>query len=220
MVLTTETLEFTIPDRIKDINAFRRWARSPDFPDFPRFAWIQGKVWIDMAREQIFSHVQVKTKFTKILDTLAEESGAGLYLTDGVLFSNTDADISNVPDGIFILNKSILDDRVRFIEGSTGGYTELIGSPDMVLEIVSQGSIKKDVRVLHEAYWSTGVTEYWLVDARLDPIRFEIYRRGSQKFLPVRKEDDWVKSRLFEKSFRLIKAMNVRQLPECILHVR
>ncbi len=220
MIVATESLEFTIPEWVKSVNAFRRWAKSPDFPDFPRFSWIQGKVWIDMSQEQIFSHVQVKTKFTKVLDSLAEESQPGLYLTDGVLFSNPAADVSNVPDGIFILNESLASERVRFIEGSAGGYTELVGSPDMVLEIVSLSSIKKDLDVLYKAYWLAGVLEYWLVDARNDPIRFDIFRRANRGYVPVRKQDDWVKSAIFGKSFRLIKATNVRKLPECVLQVR
>jgi hypothetical protein len=220
MIVATESLEFTIPEWVKSVNAFRRWAKSSDFPEFPRFSWIQGKVWIDMSQEQIFSHVQVKTKFTKVLDSLAEETQAGLYLTDGVLFSNPAADVSNVPDGIFILNESFASDRVRFIEGSEGGYTELVGSPDVVVEIVSHSSIKKDVHVLYDAYWNAGVSEYWLVDARNDPIRFDIFRRTNRGFVPVRKQDDWVKSAIFGKSFRLVKATNVRKLPECVLQVR
>src|SRR5471030_2292374 len=105
MILTSDNVEVKIPHWVKSIHSFRRWEKSDEFPEAPRISWIQGEVWIDMSQEQIFSHVQVKTKFTRVVDSLAEESQAGLYLTDGVLFSNPAADVSNIPDGLFILNE-------------------------------------------------------------------------------------------------------------------
>ena len=46
------------------------------------------------------------------------------------------------------------------IEGARGGYTELQGSPDMVLEILSDASEQKDKEKLRVAYWDAGFREY------------------------------------------------------------
>ena len=43
--------------------------------------------------------------------------------------------------------------RVRQVEGKEGGIVELEGTPDMVLEVVSDGSEKKDDQTLREAVY-------------------------------------------------------------------
>ncbi len=212
--------EWTVPDQVKDIHSFRHWAHSKDFPEQARIWWLQGRVWVDMAMEQIFSHVQVKTEVTTILGALVKNGDLGLFLTDGVFLSNFEADIAGEPDSLFLSNRTIDEELVRFIEGKTGGFTELQGSPDMVLEIISRSSVNKDTNVLRRAYWTAGVQEYWLVDARKDPIVFEILRRGPRGFQAARKQDGWLKSSVFGKSFRLTQKMSVRKLPECSLDVR
>jgi Uma2 family endonuclease len=49
---------------------------------------------------------------------------------------------------------------VRLIEGKRGGYTEIQGSPDMVLEVVSDSNVHKDYELLRRAYWEAGIREY------------------------------------------------------------
>jgi hypothetical protein len=41
-----------IPDGISDLAAFRRWARSDNFPEAGRICFLDGRVWVDMSREQ------------------------------------------------------------------------------------------------------------------------------------------------------------------------
>ena len=55
--------------------------------------------------------------------------------------SNVDADLSVKPDGTFVSNAAIEEERVRFVEGMREGVLELEGEPDMVLEVVSQSSV-------------------------------------------------------------------------------
>jgi Uma2 family endonuclease len=67
----------------------------------------------------------------------------------------------------------------------TDRYPEVVGAPDLVLEIVSKSSIRKDTQVLKERYFAAGINEYWLVDARRAAIDFQILKRGQQNFEPV-----------------------------------
>ena len=102
-----ESQRVSVPGWVTDINAFRRWADEDDFPENARIWWLNGEVWVDMSREQIFTHVLVKTEITEILRPFAKREKLGLYLTDGVLLSNFAADISGNPDGLFLTKDTL-----------------------------------------------------------------------------------------------------------------
>jgi hypothetical protein len=55
-------------------------------------------------------------------------------------------------------------------------FVELEGPPDLIVEIVSDSSVKKDTRRLPVAYHEAQLPEFWLIDARLAEMRFTIYR--------------------------------------------
>jgi Uma2 family endonuclease len=210
----------SVPFWVTDIHKFREWAHSDEFPELRRIWWLVGEVWVDITMEQIFSHVAVKTEYTSVLHGLAKKSDQGRYVTDGVFLSNVAADIAGIPDGLFVSHKSLELKRVRFLEGGESGFIELEGSPDMVLEIVSRSSVNKDTIVLKKAYWEAGVREYWLVDARKEPLSFTIFRYTARGFSPARKVEGWSASNVFGKSFRLVQEMSARNQPEFTLQVR
>jgi hypothetical protein len=68
----------------------------------------------------------------------------GVYFGDGLLISHLGAKVSNNPDGVFVANASFENKTVQLVEGAIEGYIELEGSPDMVQEVVSDSSVKKD----------------------------------------------------------------------------
>lgn len=203
-----------------DLEAFRRWADTDDFPENGRIWFLKGEVWIDLSKQQIFTHVLLKTEIAIVLGNLVKTAGLGLFLGDGVLLSNIHADISGVPDAIFVSQATLQSDGVQLVEGSGGGHVELEGTPDMVLEVVSTSSVQKDTVILHQAYWEAGIPEYWLVDARQEPIRFDIFRRTSRGYSATRKREGWVKSAVFGKSFQLSQRVNAVGHPEYTLAVR
>jgi Uma2 family endonuclease len=211
--------EVSVPGWVKDVESFRRWAESDEFPENGRVCFLNGEVWVDMSGEQIFSRVLVKTEFTAVLGRLAKQTQLGLFLGDGALLSNLDAGFAVKPDAVFA-SASSLRDRVRLIEGKDGGYVELEGSPDMVLEVVSRSSVRKDTVQLKKAYWEAGVREYWLVDAREDPLRFDILRHTPRGYVATRKQGGWVKSGVFGKAFRLVRREGALGHPEYTLEVR
>jgi Uma2 family endonuclease len=214
-----DSAQVDIPVWVKDLASFRRWADSDDFPENGRICYLAGKVCIDMCHQQIFTHVLVKTKFTAVLSTLVEAEQRGLLLGDGARLSNVDADIAVIPDALFV-STAALQDRVRVIEGKKAGHVELEGSPDMVLEVVSDSSVRKDTAALRQAYWEAGVREYWLVDARSDPPAFDVLRHTPKGYRATPKKDGWVKSAVFGKSFRLTHRLNAFGHPEYKLETR
>src|SRR4051812_38573297 len=126
----------SVPDGVVDIESFRRWTGADDFPEQGRVWWLKGEVWVDMSREQIFTHLAVKNEFFFVLTGLVKAGLLGLFLPDGLLLSNFAADVCGNPDATFISQETLRSDRVRLIEGADGGYVELQGTPDMVLEVI------------------------------------------------------------------------------------
>jgi Uma2 family endonuclease len=210
----------SVPEWVTDLESFRRWTEAEDFPEKGNIGFLNGAVWVDMSKEQVYTHVLVKTRFTIVLGGLVEAAKLGMYLSDGVFVSNVDAGLSVKPDGTFVSNVALDEGRVRQVEGMREGILELEGSPDMVLEVVSQSSVRKDKVDLRSAYWEAGVREYWLVDARREPVTFDILRQTSRGFTSTRKRDGWLKSDVFGKQFRLVRTLNPRGNPEVTLEVR
>jgi Uma2 family endonuclease len=143
-----------------------------------------------------------------------------MFLADGVRFTNTEAEFSLRPDGLFVGRQSIEDKDVVFVEGLEEGYLEIEGSPDMVLEVVSTSSVVKDTERLREAYWRAGVREYWLVDARSEPVKFDVLRHTARGYSAARRQDGWVRSGVFGKSFRLTTRKTPEGHPDFLLEVR
>lgn len=83
-----------IPAQVTDLDSFRRWARSDDFPETGRICYLNGEVWVDMSKEQFFSHNQVKGEFNVALGGLTKQQRLGRYVPDGMLLSSDQADRS------------------------------------------------------------------------------------------------------------------------------
>ena len=218
---TEEAYEVSVPSWVVDLESFRRWADSDDFPGEGRIWYLKGAVGVDMSKQQLFTHVAVKTEISAVLHGLVRGSGLGKFFGDGLLLSNVTADYAVVPDGLFLSQETLQSDRVRFLESERdGGCVEVEGTPDLVLEVVSRSSVHKDNVVLRQAYWEAGIPEYWLVDARKEPLKFEILRFTARGYAASRKQNGWIKSAVFGKAFRLTQTTNAVGQPEFSLAVR
>jgi Uma2 family endonuclease len=54
------------------------------------------------------------------------------------------------------------------------------GVPELVIEIASKGTRKRDETIKRRLYEQAGVSEYWVVDPELDVLR--VYRREDASF--------------------------------------
>ena len=210
-----------VPERVRQsLAAFRVWAGDNDLPEKTRVDFYRGKVWVDMGREQIFTHGLLKTEIAFVLTGIVKERDLGYYWCNGVLVSNIRADLSGNPDGTFVSHEAIESGRVKLFEGAQEGYTEILGTPDMVLEVVSASSVTKDKVSLREAYFEAGISEYWLVDARGDRLEFQILKRGEIEYTDTRKVGGWLKSAVFGKSFKLTRGIDRSGNPTFKLDVK
>jgi hypothetical protein len=44
-----------IPDGIGDLAGFRIWVHSGDFPEAGRTCFLDGRVWVDISKEHVFT---------------------------------------------------------------------------------------------------------------------------------------------------------------------
>ena len=220
VTIVDESRRVSVPGWVTDLESFRRWTDSDDFPDEGQIWWLRGEVWIDMSKEQMFTHNVVKAELTMALRLIVTREDLGIYFTDGVLLSNFAANVSGNPDGMFVSTATLGSDRVRLLEGKEGGFVELQGTPDMVAEILSKSSEDKDDVQLRQAYFDADIPEYWIIDVRKEPFRFDVLRRTARGYVNTRKQDGWVKSAAFGRSLRLVSVKGPGGYPNYRLESR
>ncbi len=210
-----------IPSWVNDLESFRRWSDDADFPEKGRIAYLRGDLWVDMSMEELITHNDVKGKIYAALTMLVLSTRSGRCFADGAFVSNEGADISNQPDCMYASAQAFREGRVRMVESRQEGYAELEGTPDMVLEVVSTSSVTKDTKVLREAYAVAGIREYWLVDARKEPLRFDLLRLSRGAYVVTRKlRSGWARSEIFDHWFRLRQQEGPDGYPEFVLDFR
>jgi len=199
-----------VPEWVEDLESFRRWARSDEFPQRGRIAYFEGKVWIEMSMETVI-HNQAKFCISTKLDNHVTKKALGRLFADGMRLTHPEANLSTESDLLFASKETLQRQRLQIKKGAA--ESELVGTPDMVLEVVSTSSVQKDTVILPQLYWNAGVTEYWLVDPRGKEIRFEIRKRGANGFQPVPARNGWLLSEVFGRAFRLSMTINGFELP-------
>jgi Uma2 family endonuclease len=209
-----------IPAWVVDLESFRRWAYSEEFPERGWFSYLNGEIWVDVSMEEFLFHNQVKSVYTSRLLWLLEQTPSGRFVPDRMLLTNTAANLSTEPDGLFFFWDTLKSGRLRLIEGVVAGFMELDGTPDMVLEIASRTSVKKDTEQLRELYWRAGISEYWLVDARGESLRFDIFRHDKDGYVATEPQDGWLFSKIFGRVFRLTRHTDPLGYPQFKLEAR
>ena len=157
--------------------------------------------------EDPFLHGTPKVEIARVIANRVKQHDLGDVFIDATRVSCPAAGLSVEPDLVFIAHSAIESRRVTLVDspsGRPGSYVEILGPPDLVLEVVSNSSVQKDtVRLLHD-YHQAGVREYWLVDARAeDQLEFMIgtsREQGFEKSPP--RNDGYQKSNVLNASYR------------------
>lgn len=184
---------FEVPLSVRSLADFRRWALSAEFPETGRIDFIDGRIEVDMAPEDLFCHGTLKSEIAAVLHQQIKHGRLGHLFIDKARISSPKADLSVEPDIVFLSYEAMRSGRVRLTPkagGKPGRYVEVEGAPDLVVEIVSDTSVTKDTRRLPVAYFHAGVREFWLADARGKEPVFVIHGRGPNGFEPVVRDAD------------------------------
>jgi Uma2 family endonuclease len=215
-------LAFRVPADAHTLTGFRAWARSDDFPEAGRITFIGGELFVDMSGDELETHSKIKGEITFTLLGLNRETQLGIYYPDGVQISNPAADLSAIPVAVFITWDSLECGRVRLVprEGAPGQFIELEGTPDLVVEVVSDSSVAKDTNRLRQAYHRAGITEYWLIDARGEVLDFQLLQHRQTGYANAPLRAGWRRSRVLGRGFRLERSRGRMNLWEYRLHVQ
>src|SRR5688500_4110193 len=100
--IVTERMGLRIPNWVRDLQSFRRWVHDLTFPEKLPAWWIHGEVWIDICRQEIFKHVQLRGAIYSGLLNRAAVDDSGYFFSSGIFFSNAKADLAGNPDGLFV----------------------------------------------------------------------------------------------------------------------
>lgn len=205
--------EIEIPT-IHSLAEFRRWALSDEFPDHGRIDYIGGRIEVDMSPEDFFTHGTLKTRLASEIADRVDELDLGHTLIAETRISSIEGDVSAEPDVVVITHEAFDSGRARLIPKASGEpdrFVEVEGAADLVVEIISDSSVKKDTRRLPRAYFEAGVRELWLIDARGAELVFRIHSRGEQGFAPVEADaEGYQRSEALDAAYSLERARHAR----------
>ncbi|MEX2138295.1 MAG: Uma2 family endonuclease [Pirellulales bacterium] len=192
----------------ENLSGFRAWVTSEEFPENWRASFLRGEILLDMSPEETETHNKVKWEIGRAILTLSRILKKGTYYGDGVLLTHKKANLSTEPDGMFVSKDALRSGRIHRIprKDRLGEYVEFVGTPDLVVEVVSRSSWKKDAQDLFDVYYRAGIPEYWLIDALGEEIDFKLLRRGDRKYIPVESQRGWLESQVFGRRFKLSRA--------------
>jgi Uma2 family endonuclease len=199
-----------VPRTALEHPGFRQWVTAPDFPEKVRATFVDGEVFLEMSPDPIESHHKVILAIIETLRQCVRDGDLGELYAERVLLTNQDAALSTEPDVLFASWDTLQSGRLGLVEKTRrhDEYVELEGTPDVVVEVVSDSSVSKDKKRLRRAYFMAGVSEYWLIDARDESIRFEILGRGEGDYLARSPAGGAQASAVFGKSFVLRRERN------------
>jgi Uma2 family endonuclease len=204
--------EFSIPAGVSDLDLFRRWTWDETFPERGRIDYLAGTVEVDLSPEDLYTHGVVKTAITARLYPLIVDTDRGCLFSDSTRVVSPSARLSVEPDVVAVLWGSLRQGRVREVpstKAQEGRFIELEGAPDLVVEIVSDSSERKDRERLPRLYAAAGVPELWLVDSRGMDLDFEIYTLGSTGYTHQPTDSEgWSDSPLLGRRVRLVRRLN------------
>ena len=193
-----------VPAGAMNHSTFRRWIRRVKVPGTGQISFIQGQLWVEETEDHF--HNQMVLALTLGLGRLNLSQSLGRIWFQTMLLTNRKVKLSTEPDAMFASWDTLRARRVKLVGGDRNGGVEVVGTPDMVLEVVSRSSIQKDKGMLPSLYWQAGIPEYWLVDPRRSPVRFDILRATTTGYRRVRAVDGWRKSRVFDVEFRIVES--------------
>lgn len=211
---------FRVPDWVADFESYRRWAHSPEYPNKGLLSYLNGEIWIDMTPEELFTHNQVRSAFGLAIASADPERRMGNFVPLGMFLTNRSAGLATEPDGMFSKWSTMKSGRLQMTEPRNNDFMELTGSPDVVLEIVSETSERRDKVMLKALYWKASIPEYWLVDARAEPAQFDILRHTKDGYVATPSSDGWLRSEVLGREFRLGKRTDPLGHPQYIVEVR
>lgn len=139
--------------------------------------WVNGEV---------IYKVGVSTTHQRIILFLSQ-------LFDLYIQLNKLGELSSAPVQIHINETSVREPDLFFIANDKLHLLSdkrLNGAPTLIVEVVSDGSVKLDRETKWKEYQEAGVSEYWIIDPRPGKERADFYRQEEGGFVLIATEED------------------------------
>jgi Uma2 family endonuclease len=201
IVIARGETSYTVPLWVSDLESFRRWTHSEEYPAQSKALYYDGEVFLDEPPEKQL-HGEIKAAIAAAIRFWSDQHLPGMTYLDKMRFTHALADLSSEPDVMFVSDESIEAGTVTLQDGDEA--LEVEGSPDVVVEIISPSSFQKDSITLKRKYAEAGVREYWLADSRTIP-SLTVYKRQGKRFVPVAADaQGWLRSSVLGAKCRLL----------------
>ena len=123
-----------------------------------------------MAPSPGWGHVNVTANLVTIINGYARSNKFGVAVADNFDVHFPDGSLFK-PDFIFVS----AENAKRLFRDKN---TTLHGVPDMVAEIFSRSTMKRDIGIKKDVYERNGVKEYWIIDPFTEYIQVYLLRDG------------------------------------------
>ena len=134
---------------------FKRWVESRPMGDINRYELVSGKIF--MTPPAAWEHAKIEAKVIRILEDFVSKHNLGTVFGSSAGYELPSGDTLE-PDASFI-------SRERWSKGPEprrGQFLKI--APNLVVEILSPATARRDRIEKKRVYESNGVDEYWLVD--------------------------------------------------------
>lgn len=208
MMYEENTESLRIPADAHTFEGFWRWVESDEFPESGRIDFLGGEIEADMSPEDLYTHGALKVEMVRTLGSLIIDTGLGDLQADRSRFRSPFARVTSEPDVIAVFRESIESGRARLVPSTRRKRQDRIlgfeGAVDLIVEIVSDSSVGKDLDRLPPFYARAGVRELWLLDARKADVRFDLLTLQEGSYVTVPPDaDGWLCSPCLDRAFRL-----------------
>lgn len=156
-------------------------------------AWVPEGLQAEWVEGEVIIHMPVKDAHQRILAFLVELMRLYVRVFDLGVVRLAPQEVKLWPGGpsrepdLFFVGKAHLERLTP---------DRMVGPPDLIVEIVSADSVRRDREDKLKEYARAGVPEYWIVDSRPDRRRADFFRLGEdgQYALHATEDDERVES--------------------------
>src|SRR5438105_83946 len=138
-------------------------------PEDRRYEIIDGELFLTPAPGT--RHQRISARLQYLLTRRVRETGEG--------------EIFNAPCDLLLSETDVVQPDLLFVARGRNRIVEekyVSAAPDLVIEILSESTAKRDCGIKAKLYERTGVKEFWIVDPREKTV--EIFRRDEHRFVP------------------------------------
>ena len=158
--------------------------------------WIDGKLVVHSP--SIKRHITVTKRLVKLMDSHADRYDLGYVATEKALINLKTGEQNYEPDIVFFTKE-----KTKTMTPTTS----MFDAPDFVVEVLSKSTEKRDRGVKFDNYEKYGVSEYWIISAKMETIEQYFLVNGKYKLLNIHEIGDYIESKTLSKFLIPVRAI-------------